>query len=279
MSSQIPNELPNLNDFESQLGNLIRSAATARPDQPLFKFAALWSRNHERELASNISSPERDEENNEHSRHVEAPECRSLVSTSQTAMRRESITIFIDYSNITAGLEIPGGAHPINPHGLAEFLENGRFCTEKQIAGSFPHAGHDIWKVWNQLNYRTRIASSGKEMFVDDSLHAQIFRVILQKNSAANNTIVLVTGDGNSNNNYSSFVEVCVFFFSFPNSHSIINIKFQCVLRAIEHNHRVEICSWKQRLNKVYLELASKNAHLITIRYLDEAKHKILAWV
>lgn len=174
----------------------------------------------------------------------------------QDSIEKQGIAIFIDYSNITAGLEIPGGNHPINPYGLAQFLENNRFCIEKQIAGSFPHAGHDIWKIWKQLSYRTLIASSGKELFVDDSLHAQIFRLLLQKNTSAKVTIVLVTGDGNANNNYSSFLE--------------------CVTRTIELGVKVEICSWKQRLNKVYLELASRHTRLITIRYLDSGKHTFL---
>jgi hypothetical protein len=96
------------------------------------------------------------------------------------------------------------------------------------------------------------------ELFVDDFLHAQIFRLLLghRGNTSQRHTIVLVTGDGNSNNNYSSFVE--------------------CVVRAIELNYNVEICSWKQRLNKVYLEIAAKYPRLVSIRLLDSAKHAIL---
>lgn len=156
----------------------------------------------------------------------DSPQVSSPVPA-QNPIEKQSIAIFIDYSNVTANLEIPGGSHPINPYGLAQFLEGSRLCTEKQISGSFPPPNHGIWKIWKNLDYRTRITESGKELFVDDSLHAQIFRLLLTKDAAKKVGIVLVTGDGNANNNYSSFVE--------------------CVVRAIELNFKVEICSWKQR--------------------------------
>lgn len=236
--------------YKAQTEPLIQQGLLAPPDTALSKYARLWQKNWDYNLAYHLTLLE------ESSPAQQVNPAGSTSLDSERVAEKESISIYIDYSNITAGLELPGGNHPINPSGLANFLENERFCAEKQIVGSFPHAGHDIWKVWNQLGYRTRIANSGKEMFVDDGLHAQIFRLLLQKANASKNTIVLVTGDGNSNGNYSSFVE--------------------CVIRAIELNHKVEICSWKQRLNKVYVDLADKYPRLITIRYLDTAKHKIL---
>lgn len=69
------------------------------------------------------------------------------------------IHIFIDYSNITAGFV---GENPIDPTGLARFLQRDRVCETKQITGSFPDVKHPIWELWRNNGYRTRVTGKGK---------------------------------------------------------------------------------------------------------------------
>lgn len=45
-------------------------------------------------------------------------------------------------------------------------------------------------------------------MFVDDAIHAQILRLLVRKPKPGE-VIVIVTGDGNLNEGYTSFIEVC----------------------------------------------------------------------
>lgn len=239
-------------DWESKLLLLIKMGE-ANPKLPLGIVTRYWKNNQPKQLESYLAAVEDNFDKNEIIELQTTP-----ITTYKYVQPNEVVHIYIDYSNITAGFEHIHGSHPINPQGLANFLEEGRYCMDKQIAGSFPHAGHDIWKVWNQLGYRTKIGGTGKEQFVDDFLHAQIFRLLLQiqKNDAHKHVIVLVTGDGNNNDNYTSFVE--------------------CVLHAAALDFRVEICSWKQRLNKVYLDIVAKYPKLVSIKYLDMSKHSIL---
>jgi hypothetical protein len=143
----------------AQTQTLVQNGLTkSLPGTSLYLYAQEWKRNFDPLLSVRLTALAM---SGEVGMCFDQPSQNKVLEN--TSVDQELVHIFVDYSNITAGLELPGGNHPINPAGLASFLENNRTCAEKQIAGSFPHAGHDVWRVWNQLGYRTRIAStSGK---------------------------------------------------------------------------------------------------------------------
>jgi hypothetical protein len=241
------NSGPPLEEFETKQDLLVEQLQRAPANSPGYKYRQVWE--HNRNPFSWTPQSE-SYESTPNNLILPTRECTKLD-------RNINMHIFIDNSNITAGLPTSGkGIHPINPAALAEFLESGRPCVDKQLVGSFPHASHPIWKEWENLNYRCRITNQGKEQLVDDGLHAQIFRaILLYEKTAASTVLVIATGDGNNNNNYSNFVE--------------------CVTEAAQRGFQVEICSWKSRLSKRYLQLAEKYPQ-IQIRYLDHEKSKLL---
>ena len=147
----------NKNEFNLAIENFENLSArgkSAPKSTPLYKFHCLWERNMDPNLGITLSSMDTGTEQTSTDIPIDEPKTR----TSGTP----TISVYIDYSNITAGIELKDGRHPINPHQLAGFLEAGRFCTDRQITGSFPGPDHPVWKQWTALNYRCRISGSGK---------------------------------------------------------------------------------------------------------------------
>lgn len=239
-------------DYQKSTLVLLKHAPSSPVGSPMNNFWRLWNINNDPQLSNlrlNILC-------SEEVQNIPVPIVYEMMDTeAKPPPQRSSIHVFIDKSNISAGFQGPNPTTDvINPAGLAEVIEKGRVVVDKQITGSFPGPEHPVWLQWKNLGYRTRVSrKQGKEEFIDDSIHAQILRLIAGK--GAPQTIVLVTGDGNSNNNYSSFVE--------------------CVTMAAERNWVVELYSWKDRRNKVYVELSKKFSN-ITIHDLDRFKGKIL---
>jgi hypothetical protein len=178
---------------------------------PLSLFISEWKKNSSTRLGcegilrlSSLEDLNGFNELNERGFGVDSDSLQNLQSRTESGGRY----IFIDYSNITAQLVSIERTHPIIPAGLSSILERGKSYKDKVISASFPSSEHPVWTEWRSLGYRTRVSGSrgGKEVFVDDSLHAGIFKVILSSRTPG--TLILVTGDGNTNNGYSSFPEV-----------------------------------------------------------------------
>lgn len=89
-------------------------------------------------------------------------------------------------------------------------------------------------------------------------LHSQIQNLILknirnQRNDQQN--LVLITGDGNSNDNRTSFPDV--------------------VTIALDNNWTVDIWSWKATLSRKFLDLQRRYPSKLRINYLDPFRSQI----
>jgi len=240
----------NYQEYMQSLDRLKNMGENAAPNTPLKTFSSLLKKNETSDSILLLCSLEDPiiEQNRE--------PINAKPTIDERNIGKPVISIFIDHSNIAAGLVADGKCF-IDPEQLDSHLKLSRQCAQKQIFGTFPSAEDNIWTKWKELGYKVKVGRAGKEVFVDDSIHAQIFRLILsQSKYEVKDTIVLVTGDGNKNENYSSFVE--------------------CVMRALENGHQVEICSWKNRLNKIYLGFCRDDNQPFKIRYLDEVKADII---
>lgn len=84
-----------------------------------------------------------------------------------------------------------------------------------------------------------------------------MFRLFLDRESNENfqQVLVLVTGDGNSNENRTNFPEV--------------------VRRALTHHWKVEIWSWKSCLSRRFNEIQTQYPRDMEIYELDEYRQQI----
>ena len=88
-------------------------------------------------------------------------------------------------------------------------------------------------------------------------LHSQMFRLVLDRKSDQNErqVLVLVSGDGNANENRTTFPEV--------------------VRRALQHHWQVEVWSWKSCLSRRFQEIEREYPRDMKICYLDEHKEEV----
>ncbi|CAF4469630.1 unnamed protein product, partial [Rotaria magnacalcarata] len=96
------------------------------------------------------------------------------------------------------------------------------------------------------------------EVFLDDMLHSQIQNLILRNNShqgSVQQRLVLITGDGNANDNRTSFPD-------------IVNI-------ALDYGWTVELWSWGTSMNKKFSDIQRRNPSKMQINYLDQYRSKI----
>jgi len=146
-------------DYMINLNELCESGKKSPLGTPLYRFASLLHRNYDSGIHQTLLRID-------FTTQPAATAAMSVTPMQEAPVvdisARKDTLIFIDYSNISAGLQASENAHCINPGGLASFLEAGRFCKQKQIVGSFPSAAHPIWKSWEKLGYRCRITGAGK---------------------------------------------------------------------------------------------------------------------
>ena len=81
--------------------------------------------------------------------------------------------VFIDHSNVTIGASRAGKV--LDPAQLVEQVEHGRKAEERIVVGS--HETERARPEWARLGYDV-VADprQGKEIFVDEALHAQLMR-------------------------------------------------------------------------------------------------------
>jgi len=95
-------------------------------------------------------------------------------------------------------------------------------------------------------------------VFLDDMLHSQIQNLILtnkidQKNIQQN--LLLISGDGNANDNRTSFPDI--------------------VIIALNYGWTIDIWSWKASLSNKFLNIQTKYPSKIQINYLDQFRSNI----
>jgi len=89
-------------------------------------------------------------------------------------------------------------------------------------------------------------------------LHSQIQNLILKypcHGEGAQQILVLITGDGNANDNRTSFPEILTL--------------------ALDHGWGVELWSWKASLSMKFSDIQKKYPSTMQIKHLDEHRSKI----
>ena len=163
-----------------------------------------------------------------------------------------SVQVYIDNSNITAGMDDT----PIKPRELHQCITGGRHMTFGIIAGSFPKAEDPYWKEWKSLGYTVKVGPSGAEHGIDETLHANIYNGLRKRRGV---DYVIVTGDGNSNDNLSNFPDC-----------------FKTILETSDL--RIDQWSWKNRRNKVFDGIRDNYPDRYRIYNLDAHKGNILKY-
>jgi hypothetical protein len=169
--------------------------------------------------------------------------------------------IFIDNSNIYIGAVNQGDAIDytirVKPAELGRLLSRGGVPGRRIVAGSKPPSTNNIWKKWEEAGFRVSLSqrdnSTDKEEHVDSFLHAQMYRELNDRRADApgSNTLVLATGDGNSNEGYSNFVEVA--------------------RAAARSGWRVEVWCWRKSLSRNFVALGQQFPDArVQIKLLDD---------
>ncbi|UJR29417.1 hypothetical protein I4U23_010629 [Adineta vaga] len=183
------------------------------------------------------------------------------------------VHIVVDNSNIFIGsqyeLNKKTGKMETNPAvrlnveklvNLVEDREISRDIRTRLVGGSEPPRNARVWKEWENCNYKVVLgdrSAANKEVFLDDMLHCQMFKLILDHQSTKNRrqVLVLLSGDGNTNFGRTSFPEA--------------------LHTALKHQWHVELWSWKNCFSKKFLELQQNYSSQMKIKYFDSNRKLI----
>jgi hypothetical protein len=147
---------------------------------------------------------------------------------------------------------------------MVRLVEAGRAFTSKVVIGSKAPGPRSVWKPemkYLSLGFEVVVGTRSKdaggkqhEDHVDELLHCKIATVLLDPdNDRKRNTVVLLTGDGNSNNAKNNFP----FFVS----------------AALKRGWRVEMWAWKVSCSRIYRDmykqLPQEQRGMYSLRYLD----------
>uniref|UniRef100_A0A6B2L228 NYN domain-containing protein n=1 Tax=Arcella intermedia TaxID=1963864 RepID=A0A6B2L228_9EUKA len=170
--------------------------------------------------------------------------------------------IFIDYSNIyLEAMKSNNKSNPpihLNISQLIQVIEQQRTCKSRWVVGSrrVEEGENDnpIWQIWRSKNYVVKLGiRTTKEHFVDQFLHSAIMKTVL---TPPPGTLVLLTGDGNNNDNTLTFPMICA--------------------TALQLGWFVEVWSWKTSLSNNFLKFILDYPNHFTINYLDDYKNTII---
>lgn len=181
---------------------------------------------------------------------LEQPEPPVELPKEQPALPKGHVQIYIDNSNISAGLS------NINPRELHKVITGGKHMGFGLIVGSFPDISNSYWREWESLGYIVKVAPSGAEYSVDEVLHANILTGLFKR---PNTDFVIVTGDGNNNGGLSNF-PTCI----------------EAILKASE-KLKIDQHSWRFRCNSVFTGIRNQYKDRYNIHNLDSSKGLILA--
>ncbi len=162
-------------------------------------------------------------------------------------------SVFIDISNIQNAHEFDNG-DILNITALAKVVENGREILSRVVVGSGNTQDEidDVKLLWNSIDYKSfyQLRATGKgEQFVDQALQSHMCDYIFNIDSN-NNTIVLVSGDGNSKDKMLSFPKVLK-------------------IAVEKYNFDVEIWSFSRSLSSTFNKLKNNFPTKVTIKFLD----------
>lgn len=153
----------------------------------------------------------------------------------------ERAHIFVDNTNVHVA--------PEAIQSLIRCVEAGRTVEERVVVGSGNGGQKAVWQKWKAAGYKVSSdPRQGKEYFVDDALLAQLTRTASLVFNPRR-TLVLLTGDGNTNNGRATF----------PESVEI----------ALRNGWRVEVHSWQRSTSHVYRTFAEQYYTHFKLKFLD----------
>ncbi len=170
------------------------------------------------------------------------------------------INLYLDESNITNGTKF-NGIKNYSLVRLMDIVEHARFIDYKYVAGSSNQKDsieriRSRWKNHgfdSNIEYRPRDTA---EMFVDELIISAISAKLLADNTGIPQHIILLTGDGNQNNNRP---------LTFP----------KIILSALEKGWTAELWTWKSHCSNSWYRIEGTYKDKFTINYLDEHKKEL----
>jgi hypothetical protein len=179
------------------------------------------------------------------------------------------VSVFVDWSNIFIPMRKKFPGRTINVRALAATVMGSRTPRSNRslIVGASvpaeqnpdsPRTTRAWWKrAWEAAGYRVEVGvrpHGAGEQFVDDMLHAQIYRE-MREHEELPGTLCLLTGDGNDNGKRSSFPETA--------------------RHALEAGWRVEIWAWHSACHHMWPHMA-RHYHRMTVKFLESYTGTIL---
>lgn len=174
--------------------------------------------------------------------------------------------VFVDNSNVFGGAQLlENGTRDkrirVNIRNLTRLIERGLFVVRRVVAGSFPPPNSRVWDLYRIDNYvvlQGGRKDSPEESLVDEALHSHILDALNEhkRSTSSSGTLVLVTGDGNSNmERGTSFVRQAE--------------------RAARDGWIVHVWAWKRTTARVYRDLASEFKSRLFLHELDKYRKDI----
>jgi hypothetical protein len=173
------------------------------------------------------------------------------------------IHIFVDISNVEIGSKkLYDGTLDfsvrLDIEKMMEIVVNMRGVSHQLAVGSVAsEQAQSQFNRWDRVGFEMRILQrlpNGKEQAVDEVLHAAIQQDIV-KQFATEHTLIVLTGDGNNNNNGTSFPEI---------------------IQLALDRWKVEIWGWRTSMSNVYKKFLENYGSKFSLHYFDDYKDTIV---
>jgi hypothetical protein len=183
-------------------------------------------------------------------------------------MRSRKVHVFVDLSNVSIGAQVGADGKTrdlsvrISVADLVDCVHQGRDVQERHVITSIDKSLDGskqpaFIRNWQKLGYDVRVQErrGGSEQFLDEVLIVAMQQTMLKFGSSRpdqkQRTLVLLSGDGNNNDDHTSFAET--------------------VETALGQGFFVEIWAWKHSASRVYTKSFKENyGGSFTVRFFDE---------
>jgi len=149
----------------------------------------------------------------------------------------------------------------VNIRNLTRLVERGLFIVRRAVAGSFPPPNSRVWDLYRLDGYvvlQGGRTGNPQEQLVDEALHSHMLDAIAEhkRGTITPGTIVLVTGDGNSNlERGTSFTKQ--------------------VERSAKEGWTVHIWAWRKTTARIYHDLCREYPERFFVHDLDPHRKDI----
>jgi hypothetical protein len=195
-------------------------------------------------------------------------------------MRAKKIHVFVDLSNVSIGAQIgPDGKRDMRVRldvaQLVQCVNQGRDVKSghviTSVAGKLEGRQPAFIRDWEKAGYNVRVQErrGGSEQLLDEVLMSAMQETILKFSSAEpsaagsgqrQHTIVLLSGDGNTNGNHHSFAET--------------------IQLALSKGMFVEIWAWRNSVSQVYTKAFMEHyGGSFSVRYFDDHRCSSLRYL